>query len=120
MNAKEIYLDADNSTVKVLKDVEVITSSGTIYSDNALFNREQNSIFVVKEIKRPITYMNYQDKKGEFEADSMLFERDSDKNRIRMNGRVKGKIHIEEEEENNMEISETNDSVEIQNKEVLQ
>lgn len=96
MNSRELYLDAANNTIKALKDVEVITSSGTIYSDNAFFSRDESNVLVRKDLKRPIADMFYEDKKGKFESDSMLFERVEGENKIKMRGDVKGRIIVEE------------------------
>ncbi|MDR3244336.1 MAG: hypothetical protein LBT79_06255 [Elusimicrobiota bacterium] len=97
MNSKEIYFDENKNTLKALSDVEIITTSGTIYSDNAVFYRDNNSVIVRKDIKRPVADIIYDDKKGKFTSDIMLLEKKEDIGSIKMRGKVVGKIEMEEE-----------------------
>ncbi|MDR3049039.1 MAG: hypothetical protein LBV16_04280 [Elusimicrobiota bacterium] len=98
MNSKEVYFDGDKKNVKALVDVEIITTSGTIYSDNAYFYREGNSVIVKKDKKRPIADVIFEDKKGKFAADAMKIEKKDNIGSIKMRGRVIGKIKIDEEQ----------------------
>jgi lipopolysaccharide assembly outer membrane protein LptD (OstA) len=96
LNAKEVELDKNLETLSAYKDVEIITTSGTIVSDNAVFDKKSSSIVTVKDEKRPVADVYYDGRKGLYEADKMIFY-NSDKNKkIVMNGSVTGKIEMED------------------------
>ncbi len=96
LNAKEIYLDKNLETLSAYKDVEVITSSGTIYSDNAVFDKKTDSVVMVKDEKRPTADVIYDGRKGYYEADKMIFHNSDDNKKIIMNGNVTGIIEMED------------------------
>jgi lipopolysaccharide export system protein LptA len=97
MNSKKIYFDGAKKTVRALSDVEIITTSGTVYSDNAFFYRDSNSVVVTKDVKRPVADILYDGKTGKFVADSMQIEKKDNIGSIKMRGTVKGKIKVDEE-----------------------
>jgi len=96
LNAKEIYIDRNVETLKAVSNVEIITASGTIYSDNALFNKKTSSVAALKENKRPAADIFYDGKKGYYEADEMIFYNSKENKKIEMNGSVLGKIQMED------------------------
>jgi lipopolysaccharide export system protein LptA len=97
LNAKEIYLDKNLEMLSAYKDVEIITSSGTIVSDNAVFYKKTSSVVTVKDKKRPVADVYYDGRKGLYEADKMTFYNSDDNKKILMNGKVTGKIEMEDE-----------------------
>ena len=96
LNAKEAVIDRNIETLSAYKDVEIITSSGTIYSDNAVFDKKTFSLTAVKENKRPVADVIYDGKKGLYEADEMIFYNSKNDKKIVMNGGVKGRIQTED------------------------
>lgn len=96
LNAEEIYLDRKHETLSAYKNVEVVTSSGSIYSDNAVFNKKNDSIEMKKDKKRPTADVVYDGRKGLYEADTMIFYNADDKKKIVMKGNVTGKIEMED------------------------
>jgi lipopolysaccharide export system protein LptA len=96
LNAKEVSIDKNLETLSAYKDVEIITSSGTIYSDNAVFDKKTSSLKAVKENKRPLADVIYDGRKGRYTADEMIFYNSKDDKKIEMKGRVKGKIQMED------------------------
>jgi len=96
LNAKEIYLDKNIETLSAYKNVEIITASGTITSDNAVFDKKTYSVFMEKDQKRPVADVYYDGRNGIYEADAMTFYNADDKKKIVMNGNVSGKIEMED------------------------
>jgi lipopolysaccharide export system protein LptA len=96
LNAKEIKLDRNLETLSAYKNVEIITSSGTIVSDNAVFKKKASSVVVVKDEKRPVADVYYDGRNGLYEADTMTFYNAADKKKIVMSGQVTGKIEMED------------------------
>jgi len=96
LNAREIVLNRNLETIDAYKNVEVITSSGVIYSDNALFEKKNEAVYFNKGEKRPVADVNYDGRKGVYEADKMTFY-NSDKNKkIVMSGSVEAKIEMDD------------------------
>ncbi|GHT51143.1 hypothetical protein AGMMS49990_04860 [Endomicrobiia bacterium] len=93
--AKKINIDRKNQTLRAYDDVKVITSSGTISSDNGVFDKNNTSIVFKKDKKRPIADVHHDGNKGLYKADEMIFY-DKD-NRIVMKGSVTGKIKMEKD-----------------------
>jgi lipopolysaccharide assembly outer membrane protein LptD (OstA) len=100
LHAKEINIDRKNRTLKAYNDVEVITSYGTIYSDNGVFDEGNFKVTFKKDKKRPIADVCYDGKTGHFEADKMVFCNKDDNNKITMKGSVTVKIKMKEDIEN--------------------
>jgi lipopolysaccharide assembly outer membrane protein LptD (OstA) len=96
LKAGEIRINAKNETLSARGEVEIITSSGTIYSDNAVFDKKSSSLLAVKELKRPAADVIYDGRKGFYEADEMVFYNSADNKKIVMSGSVKGKMHMED------------------------
>lgn len=96
LNAQEIYIDRNLETLSAYKDVEVITSSGTIFSDNAVFDKKNDSIVMEKDSKRPVADVMYDGRKGIYEADKMIFYNADDNKKIVMTGDVVGTIEMED------------------------
>lgn len=97
LDAQEIYIDRNMDTLSAFNEVKVITSSGIIYSDNAVYNKKDHSVLMQKDKKRPIADIVYDERKGLYEADKMIFYNSDDKKKIIMSGEVKGKIEMEDE-----------------------
>ena len=100
--ADNFYLENGLETARAESNVEIISSSGTIISDNALIDKNSKSLYMRKDIKKPQVTAFQEDKKAVFEADEiyMLYE---DKT-VKMNKNVKGKITIDNVE--NLKIGE--------------
>ncbi|MCA6071408.1 MAG: hypothetical protein LE168_03350 [Endomicrobium sp.] len=95
MCAKEVYIDRETQTLDGYKDVEVVTSSGTIYADNGSFDSTTLGMTFKKDEKRPIANVNCDGRKGLYEADKIIFYDSEGNKRIIMNGSVVGKIEME-------------------------
>ncbi|GHT60951.1 hypothetical protein AGMMS50222_06480 [Endomicrobiia bacterium] len=95
LHAKKINIDRKNQTLRAYDDVEVITSSGTIHSDNGVFDKNNTSIVFKKDKKRPTVNVNHDGGKGRYEADEMIFYNKD--NRIVMKGSIIGKIKMEKD-----------------------
>jgi lipopolysaccharide assembly outer membrane protein LptD (OstA) len=98
LHAKEIDIDRKNQTLRAYNNVEVITSSGTIYSDNGVFDKNSLNVVFKKDRKRPIADIYYDGKNGRYEADEMVFYNGDNNKKIVMHGSVTGKIEIKEED----------------------
>ena len=100
--ADNFYLENGLETARAESNVEIISSSGTIISDNALIDKNSKSLYMRKDIKKPQVTAFQEDKKAVFEADEIyiLYE---DKT-VKMNKNVKGKITIDNVE--NLKIGE--------------
>jgi lipopolysaccharide assembly outer membrane protein LptD (OstA) len=95
LHAQEIYIDRNLETLNAYNDVIIETSSGTVYSDNAVFNGKTLDAIFQKCKKRPIACISY-DGKGFYEADEMIFNIADDNKKIIMSGTVAGKIEMED------------------------
>jgi lipopolysaccharide assembly outer membrane protein LptD (OstA) len=95
LHAQEIYIDRNLETLSAYNDVTIETSSGTVYSDNAVFNGKTLNVIFQKCKKRPIACVSY-DGKGFYEADEMIFNIAGDNKKIIMSGTVAGKIEMED------------------------
>ncbi|WP_413854662.1 LptA/OstA family protein [Candidatus Ruminimicrobium bovinum] len=91
--ADTFYLENALETARAESNVEIISSSGTIISDNALIDKKSKTLYMHKDIKKPQVTAFREDKTAVFEADEiyMLYE---DKT-VTMKNNVKGKITIE-------------------------
>jgi lipopolysaccharide assembly outer membrane protein LptD (OstA) len=96
LRAQKIYIDRNLETLNAYDDVIIETSSGTVYSDNAIFNGKTLSAVFQKHIKRPIAHVSYGDRKEFYEADEMILNIAEDNKKIIMNGGVAGKIEMED------------------------
>ncbi|MCL1972778.1 MAG: hypothetical protein FWG57_07320 [Endomicrobia bacterium] len=94
--AQEIDLDKNLEKLYAHKNVEIITTSGTIVSDNAVFDKKTYSVVMVKDEKRPVADVYYDNRRGLYEADTMTFYNADDKKKIIMTGQVTGKIEMED------------------------
>lgn len=97
LNAKEIYLDKNLETLSAYDNVEVITTSGTITSDNAVFDKKDYSVLMVKDKKRPVADVYYDGRRGLYESDKMIFHNSDINKKIIMNGHVTGTIEMDDE-----------------------
>lgn len=96
LNAQEVYVDRHLETLSAYKDVEVITSSGSIFSDNAVYDKKTDSVIMKKDQKRPLADVEYDGRKGVYEADTMTFYNAEKNRKIIMNGDVKGTVEMED------------------------
>jgi lipopolysaccharide assembly outer membrane protein LptD (OstA) len=94
--ADEMIYDKSASKISAKGNVSVITSSGTVRSDIAVFDAQLNTITLDTRRKRPQAYVDYEGKKGYYVADKMIFFNHRYK-RILMQGNVDGKIYVEDE-----------------------
>ena len=86
----ELYLRDNFSSAQALGNVKIVSSSGTVTSDNALLNKEENSLFMYKDKNKPQINVWQGDKNAEFKADEIsLFYNDKT---VKMNKNVEGKI----------------------------
>ncbi len=86
----KLYLRENFESAKAVGHVKIISSSGTITADNAVLNKNKNSLFLTKEKNKPNVDVWQKGKKANFKADeiSLLY---NDKT-IKMNKNVEGKI----------------------------
>ncbi|AKL97462.1 conserved exported protein of unknown function [Endomicrobium proavitum] len=99
LKAQEIYFNGGLETLSAFKDVEIITSSGTIFSDKAVYNKKDDTITMEKDgesLKRPTADIYYDGRKAFYEADKMIFHASSDSKKIIMTGGVSGKMEMED------------------------
>lgn len=96
IRAKEIQFDGCNESVEAYEDVFVIISSGTIISDNVIFDKKTSGAVFEKDKKRPVADIVYNNRKQTYEADKMIFYDSPDVKKIFMEGSVKGKIEMED------------------------
>ena len=91
--ADNFYLENGLETARAENNVEIISSSGTIFSDNALIDKNSKTLYMHKDTKKPQVTAFQEDKKAVFEADeiNMFYETKT----VTMNKNVKGKITIE-------------------------
>jgi lipopolysaccharide export system protein LptA len=95
--AREVYIDDNLKTLKACNDVEVVTSYGKVYSDNAVFSQKEDLYTVFeKDKKRPVANIFHDGGKGVYKADKMVFCDSKEKKRIIMSGLVEVKIEMED------------------------
>jgi lipopolysaccharide assembly outer membrane protein LptD (OstA) len=95
VKADEMAYNKKTALISAQGNVEIITSSGTIYSDNAVFDSKLNTVIMKKDKKRPSADIMYDGKKGYYQADKMTFF-NYEKKKILMEGNVSGKIQMED------------------------
>lgn len=88
--ADNFYLDQGFQSARAESNVKIITSSGTITSDNAKVSKSDNTLYMHKDINRPKIIAYQDDKYAEFESDELYLY--YDKKTIKMNKDVKGKF----------------------------
>jgi lipopolysaccharide assembly outer membrane protein LptD (OstA) len=96
--AEEMQFDKNSENIKAYGDVFVVTSSGTVRSDNATFDQKTSVAVFKKDKKKPIAEVTYKSKKQLYEANKIIFY-DTDTNDVKkifMKGDVKGKIEMED------------------------
>ena len=88
-----LYLNDNFESVKAVDNVRIISSSGTITSDNAILKKADNSLYMEKDKNKPQVNVWQEDKQAEFKADeiSLLYNEKT----VRMNKNVEGKIIFE-------------------------
>lgn len=96
LNARKISVDRKREVLSAYNCVEVITLSGTIYSDNVVFDKKTLGVTFKKDDKRPVADILYDGRKGIYEADEMIFYNSDDNKKIIMSGSVTGKIEMED------------------------
>lgn len=99
LKAGEIYFNGGLETLSAFKDVEIITSSGTITGDKAVYDKKSESITVDKSTagaKRPAADVYYDGRKGFYQADQMVLYHSTESRRIIMTGNVTGTIEMED------------------------
>jgi lipopolysaccharide export system protein LptA len=94
--AEEMQFDKNGENIKTYGDVFVVTSSGTIRSDNATFDQKTSGAVFKKDKKRPVAEVRYEGRKQFYEANKMIFYDNNDVKKIFMEGDVKGKIEMED------------------------
>ena len=90
--ADTFYLDQGFQSARAQSNVKIVTSSGTITSDNAKVSKSDNTLYMYKDINRPKIIAYQDDKYAEFESDEVYVY--YDKKTITMNKDVKGKFII--------------------------
>lgn len=92
--ADELYLNKDFQSAKAENNVTIVSSSGTITSDNAFLDKKNNILFMHKDKNKPCIDAYQNDKKANFKADEIsLFYNDKT---VKMNKNVEGKIIMDE------------------------
>ncbi|MDR1244790.1 MAG: hypothetical protein LBJ98_02290, partial [Endomicrobium sp.] len=94
--AEEMQFDKNGENIKTYGDVFVVTSSGTIRSDNATFDQKTSEAVFKKDKKRPVAEVKYEGRKQFYEANKIIFYDNNDVKKIFMEGDVKGKIEMED------------------------
>ncbi|MDR2772665.1 MAG: hypothetical protein LBB93_04275 [Elusimicrobiota bacterium] len=87
--------DKNKSAVSAFGNVVIVTSSGTIRSDNAVYDTDSKILIMRKDKKRPEADVIYEGRKGFYRADKITFY-NYDKKRILLEGDVSGKIQMED------------------------
>lgn len=98
--ADTVEINKNFESAKAQDNVKIISSSGTITSDNAFLNRNDNSLVMKKDKKKPQVDVKQDDKEAHFKADNISLFYDT--KTVKMNNNVEGKIIIEDI--NNLEI----------------
>ncbi|MDR3281724.1 MAG: hypothetical protein LBS78_01675 [Endomicrobium sp.] len=96
LHAHKVCVSRKQKILSAYDNVEVVTSFGTIYSDNVVFNEGMHNVVFKKDKKRPTANILYDKKKGFCEADEIFFCNSDNKRKIVMNGFVIGKIIVED------------------------
>jgi lipopolysaccharide export system protein LptA len=96
MYAKEIQFDKSSENIKANGDVIVVSSSGTIRSDNALFDKKTSGAIFGKGKTRPVAEFTYKGKKQVYNADRIILYDNEDAKKVFMEGDVKGKIEMKD------------------------
>jgi lipopolysaccharide export system protein LptA len=96
IHAKEIQFDKSSENIKANGDVVVVSSSGTIHSDNALFDKKTSGAIFGKGKTRPVAEFIYKGKKQIYNADRIILYDNEDTKKVFMEGDVKGKIEMED------------------------
>jgi lipopolysaccharide assembly outer membrane protein LptD (OstA) len=96
LHAHKVCVNRKQKVLTAYDDVEVVTSFGTVFSDNAVFDEEMLSVVFRKDRKRPTADVLYGEKKVFCEADEMFFCNFSNKRKIIMSGFVTGKITVKD------------------------
>ena len=91
--ADTIELNKNFESAKAKDNVKIISSSGTITSDNAFLNRNDNSLIMTKDKNKPAVDVKQGDKEAHFKADeiSLFYETKT----VQMKNNVEGKIIME-------------------------
>ncbi|MDR2709189.1 MAG: hypothetical protein LBC07_04360 [Elusimicrobiota bacterium] len=97
VQAQEMIYDKKKGQVSAFGNVVVITTSGTIKSDNAVFDSTLNTVVMKTDKKRPSAYLIYDRQKGNYTADTMTFFNYQYKI-ILMQGNVRAKIFVEQQD----------------------
>ncbi|MBQ3834570.1 MAG: LPS-assembly protein LptD [Elusimicrobia bacterium] len=86
----KLYLRDNFESAKAVGNVRIISSSGTIHSDNAVLNKDSKSLFMKKDKKKPQVNAWQKGKKANFKADeiSLLYNEKI----VKMDKNVEGKI----------------------------
>jgi lipopolysaccharide export system protein LptA len=100
--ADTIELNKNFESVKAQDNVKIISSSGIITSDNALLNRQDNSLIMTKDKNKPAVDVKQDDKEAHFKADEISLFYDT--KTVQMKNNVEGKIIMENI--NNLEIKQ--------------
>jgi len=88
--ADTFYLDKGFDSARAEANVKIISSSGTITSDNAKLDKKTNTLFMQKDKNRPKITAYQQDKYAEFESDELYLFYDT--KTVKMDKDVKGKF----------------------------
>jgi lipopolysaccharide assembly outer membrane protein LptD (OstA) len=94
--AEELQFDKSGENIKAYGDVFVVTSSGTIRSDNALFDQRTSVAVFEKDKTRPVAEVRYEGRIQLYEANKMIFYDNNGVKKIFMEGDVKGKVEMED------------------------
>jgi lipopolysaccharide assembly outer membrane protein LptD (OstA) len=96
LHAHKIHVDLKQKVLNAYDDVEVITSFGTVFSDNVVFDKEMFNVVFRKDRKRPTANVLCGEKKMFCEADEIFLCNFSNKRKIIMSGFVIGKITVKD------------------------
>ena len=91
--ADMIELNKNFESAKAKDNVKIISSSGTITSDNAFLNRNDNSLIMIKDKNKPAVDVKQDDKEAHFKADEISLFYDT--KIVQMKNNVEGKIIME-------------------------
>ena len=97
-----LYLNDNFESAKAVDNVKIVSSSGTITADNALLNKNENSLFMQKDKNKPQVTVWQKDKKAEFNADEISLFYNS--KTVKMDKNVEGKITFDNLE--NIEVNQ--------------
>lgn len=100
--ADTIELNKNFESAKAQDNVKIISSSGIITSDNAVLNRQYNSLIMTKDKNKPAVDVKQDDKEAHFKADEISLFYDT--KTVQMKNNVEGKIIMENI--NNLEIKQ--------------